>query len=110
MAAKVIRVAIGRLHNLGNYEHIRYDVTVELNESEASNPGEVINKLERLLGALAPIKKDFDYQRAVEFLSDPQNANRDDQTLELYKKRVERFELRKKRRTSAIQAFADLGV
>ena len=27
---RISRIGIGRLHNLGNYEHVRYEVTVEL--------------------------------------------------------------------------------
>jgi hypothetical protein len=29
---RVVRVGIGRLYNLGNYEHIRYDLTIEIPE------------------------------------------------------------------------------
>jgi hypothetical protein len=50
---RVSRVTIGRLHNLGNYEHIRYEVTVELPPGTA--PASVVRELEDTLNALAEV-------------------------------------------------------
>ena len=50
---KVSKITIGRLFNKGNYEHIRYELTVEVKDGESSTDA-VIN-LERILEALKPL-------------------------------------------------------
>jgi hypothetical protein len=107
--AKVTRIAIGRLHNLGNYEHIRYDVTVELSNGE--NAGLVISRLEKLLAALKPIEKnDYDYQRAVKVMSDPELAKDESvRNIEIYKARIEKREKAVARRARALELFSELG-
>lgn len=105
--AKVTRIAIGRLHNLGNYEHIRYDVTVELTNGE--RPSEIITGLERMLGALAPVKKDYDYQRAVAILADPEKVKDEtERNLETYRKRIEKVDAKLARRHAALEGFDNL--
>lgn len=49
---RISRITIGRLHNLGNYEHIRYEVTVEL--PPGASPASVLHATERMLNALDP--------------------------------------------------------
>jgi len=49
----VSKITIGRLFNKGNYEHIRYELTVEVKEGESAAAA-VIN-LERILEGLKPI-------------------------------------------------------
>lgn len=105
---KVTRVGIGRLHNLGNYEHIRYDVTVEFVDGEDVGP--TIARLERLLGALAPVKKDYDYERAVRIMADPEKQSETSLGLiEQYKKCIEKHDAAIARRRSALEAFDNLG-
>lgn len=108
MSAQVTRIAIGRLHNLGNYEHIRYDVTVDLTNGD--NPGLIIHRLEKLLGALAPVKTDYEYQRAVRVMSNPELAK--DETIsniEIYKARIEKHDKAVARRERALILFGALG-
>jgi len=49
---KITRITIGRLHNLGNYEHIRYELTAEIPDGES--PGTALIGMERILEALDP--------------------------------------------------------
>lgn len=68
---RISRVTIGRLHNLGNYEHVRFEVTVEL--PAGTSPASVIGELERTLDELDP-KPPVDYwtlDRARMVLSEP---------------------------------------
>lgn len=51
-APRITHVEIARLHNLGNYEHVRYQVKVEL--PLGTSPGSVIGELEQLLADLEP--------------------------------------------------------
>ena len=50
----VSKITIGRLYNLGNYEHIRYEVSVDLeNEDDATK---AMVGLEKVIAGLAPIR------------------------------------------------------
>lgn len=49
---KVSRISIGRVYNLGNYEHVRYELTVDV-PPEASAASAVI-ALERIIAGLKP--------------------------------------------------------
>jgi hypothetical protein len=49
---RISRITIGRLHNLGNYEHVRYEVTVDL--PPGTSPASVLHRTEQLLNALEP--------------------------------------------------------
>lgn len=50
----ITKITIGRLYNLGNYEHIRYDLTVEIKEGESAT--EAVTALEKIINGLKPLK------------------------------------------------------
>jgi hypothetical protein len=49
---RISRITIGRLHNLGNYEHVRYEVTVDM--PPGTSPASVLHATEQMLNALDP--------------------------------------------------------
>jgi len=49
---KVTKITLGRLYNLGSYEHIRYEVSVEIPEGESA--AVTMIGLEKLMEALSP--------------------------------------------------------
>jgi hypothetical protein len=49
---KVTKITVGRLYNLGSYEHVRYEVAVEIQPGESSKTAMI--GLERLMEALSP--------------------------------------------------------
>lgn len=49
---RISRITIGRLHNLGNYEHVRYEVTVDL--PPGTSPASVLHSTEQMLNGLEP--------------------------------------------------------
>lgn len=49
---RIERVTLGRLHNLGNYEHIRYEITLHI--PEGTSPASVMAECEDLLNSLEP--------------------------------------------------------
>jgi hypothetical protein len=106
--AKITEITIGRLHNLGNYEHVRYEVKAYVAGTE--DPGLLISRLEKLLGALAPIKNDYDYQRAMRIMSDPELANDETQgNIAVYRSRIEKHDKSVARRARALEIFNELG-
>lgn len=48
----ITKITIGRLYNLGSYEHIRYELTAEV--PEGGSPATALLGLERILSALSP--------------------------------------------------------
>lgn len=106
--AKITEITIGRLHNLGNYEHVRYEVKAYIAGSE--DPGLLISRLEKLLAALKPIQKDYDYERAVKVMSDPKLAADEPlRNIETYRQRIERHDKAIARRERALLLFNALG-
>ena len=69
---RISRITLGRLHNLGNYEHVRYEVTVEL--PPGTSPASVARELEDTLNALEPRQpvSDWDLRQAVKTLALPE--------------------------------------
>jgi len=49
---RVSKITIGRLYNLGSYEHIRYELTAEVPEGES--PATALLGLEKIITALSP--------------------------------------------------------
>lgn len=68
---RITTVTVARLHNLGNYEHIRYECTVAL--PEGTSPASVIGELEQLMDELQPRPPVNNYEllRARQRLAEP---------------------------------------
>lgn len=49
---KITKITIGRLYNLGSYEHVRYEISVEVPEGESS--ATALIGLEKIVTALSP--------------------------------------------------------
>lgn len=82
---RISRITIGRLHNLGNYEHVRYEVTVEL--PAGTSPASVMRELEDTLATLEPKQPVSNWdlgqalqllRKAVPTLQDMQRADDED--------------------------------
>lgn len=52
LRARVTRISIGRLFNLGSYEHKRYEIEIAVPEGQSA--GEALMGVERILEALKP--------------------------------------------------------
>lgn len=70
--SKVTRLTIGRLYNLGNYEHVRYEITVEIGEGRSATLAlRNTMKVLRTANPKSPVSA-FDYESAVKRLADPE--------------------------------------
>lgn len=69
--AHVSRITVARLHNLGNYEHVRYEIAVEI--PDGTSASKVLSDVERVLAGLDPKPPvdDYDLRRATEALKRP---------------------------------------
>lgn len=70
--SRITQFRIGRMHNLGNYENIKYEVTVEL--ALGDDAGQRLTTVENILNDLhADLPhSDWDIRRAKELLEKPE--------------------------------------
>jgi hypothetical protein len=65
----ITKITVGRLYNLGSYEHVRYELTVEIKEGELA--ATALTGIERIFAALNPstsgVEKEYEIRN---------NANR----------------------------------
>lgn len=52
--SRIKTIQIGRVYNLGNYEHVRYEITAEVEPGE--DPSQVMTGLEKVIEGLRPVK------------------------------------------------------
>lgn len=69
---RITQFRIGRMHNLGNYEHIKYEVTVEV--ASGDDVGKRLTTVETILNDIQADlpHSDWDIQRAKELLAKPE--------------------------------------
>ena len=110
--ARVTNVTIGRLYNLGNYEHVRYEISVEI--PEGSDAGEATTRLKTLLWAMRPAMNEYGYKHAAAILADPETMlrNYDEEerakTLAQSQELVTRVQAARKRVKDAVAALGNL--
>lgn len=51
----ITKITVGRLFNLGNYEHVRYELTVEV--PEGASAATAITAVEKILCGMKPLEK-----------------------------------------------------
>jgi hypothetical protein len=52
--SRVSKISIGRVYNLGNYEHVRYEITVDVPEGQSA--AKAIVGLEHVIAGLKPLR------------------------------------------------------
>ena len=50
----ISKITLGRLYNLGSYEHVRYELTAEIQQGESA--ADAVTGMEKILAGLAPLK------------------------------------------------------
>lgn len=109
--AKISKITIGRLYNLGNFEHARYEISVEVGEGES--PGEALEKLEKTVEALSPRgpvdERELSRCRQQLELPAKEIGEHDISNLAYYKSQVEKAEAWSKSREEAFRKLDELG-
>ena len=68
---KISKITVARLFNLGSYEHVRYELTVDVSEKESTSAALI--GLERILNCLSPnthTKTRAELKRSQQYLLD----------------------------------------
>lgn len=109
--AVVSRITIARLHNCGNYEHVRYEIAVDV--APDGNPAAVLQELESILNDLKPTKTEFDYElrnaRAKMALPASELTDIDFRNMALYRERVRKADEETANREAAMRKLNELG-
>lgn len=64
---RISRISVGRVYNLGNYEHVRFELTAEI--PEGASASKAIVGLERIIEGMRPnrsIKSEADLKREAD--------------------------------------------
>jgi hypothetical protein len=67
--ARVSRITVARLFNTGNYEHVRYELSVDVDDGSSAR--EALLDTVRILAGLKPLKKSYGYDQAKAILMKP---------------------------------------
>src|SRR5687768_11640247 len=111
-SARVSKITIARLHNCGNYEHIRYEITVDV--ATGANPASVVEEIEGVLDDLKPLRGgDYDYElvRARAVLAKPANelTSLEASNLDVYRDRVRKADEAAQKRQRAYERLSSFG-
>lgn len=116
-ASRVTRITIGRLYNLGNYEHVRYEIAADV--GDRGDACAVFTRLTRIIEALKPARfmNSMDgLQRRIDGLRSKIAAEPDESERRVLEDNIKESlsqiarQLRwEQRRQAAIQALEDLG-
>lgn len=108
---RIARITVGRVHNLGNYENVRYEVTVDVGTND--NPAEILRELETTLSDLRANSgvASYELKAAKEILATPEDELTDwNKThLDTYKQRIADVEAAQLKREQARQNLAKFG-
>lgn len=64
--SKITNITVARLYNVGNYEHIRFEISAEV--PKGGNAKQTLLDMGGILAQLKPIKKPYNYDTAKEVL------------------------------------------
>lgn len=102
------RITIGRLYNLGNYEHVRYELTFEVTPGE--DPSLIMKVAEKVVRDLQPVKDTGEaYRRSVLDRPTSELAPWELQQVEAMKDESSRYRHALFRRQEAIDKLKSLG-
>ena len=105
----VTRLTVGRLYNLGNYEHVRYEITAEVPKGGSAK--KTLLDIGAILAGLKPQKKPYDYAKmkdALAKLPEALSAYEKD-NLEEWRKTVTQIEAQRNLRMEALDKLDAVG-
>lgn len=107
--ARITSVSISRLYSLGNYEHIKFELSAEVPKGVSAS--KTLFELGSIVGRLAPLKRPYNLEvakatlnKCSESLTESEKAN-----LQEYRELVQSYETARSLRIAAIEKLDDLG-
>lgn len=110
-SSQVSRITVARLFNTGNYEHVRYEISVDL--SAGADPGKALTELEETIESLNPgrYSETLEVMEARRKLAKPVSELPEWEigNIPIYKKRVEEAEATQERKRLARERLSTMG-
>lgn len=106
---KITSISIARLYSLGNYEHVRFELTAEVPDGCSAKA--TMLELAAICARMRPVKKPYDYDRAKEVMNKlpEQTTEAEKARLDDYQEIISRFEAEKALQRDAIEKLDALG-
>lgn len=108
---RVSKITIARLHNCGNYEHVRYEIAVDVGPSDSA--ASVLCQVEEILNDLKPggPVSEYELRRAKEVLAKPASelTDTDMVNMTLYRERIRIANEATKKRADAVARLNEFG-
>lgn len=109
--SRISRITIARLYNIGNYEHVRYELTADVPEGNSAKIA--VAKLVKILRGAnpKPPHSRFEYERAKESISKPLSKmdEMDHANQRAYRRVVDDVNRWKKQREEALDLLHKFG-
>lgn len=107
----VSKICVSRLHNLGNYEHVRYEITADV--AVTDDPALVLQRLEAVVNGLQKRHgfSEYEIEQAQTVLSKSASelTEREVQYLPTYQAKLEKFNAVMRDREEATSYLRELG-
>lgn len=102
-------ISIARLYSLGNYEHVRFELTADI--PEGCSAKSALLELAAVCARMRPVKKPYDYDRAKEVLNKlPEETSEQEKArLDDYRDVVSKYEAEKALQRDALDKLDALG-
>lgn len=108
---RISKITIGRLYNLGNFEHVRYEFSVEVDKH--ASPGEVLKGMEKIMEDLNPKGpvEQIELSRCREQLSKPVErvSEHELRNIQYYKSQIEKADAWSELRKNAFLKLNEFG-
>lgn len=106
---KISQISVARLYNLGNYEHVRFELTVEVPAGASAK--QTLFDLAAIVARLKPVKKPYDFDTAMQVLNKSQEELNEfeKEHLDQYMQQVKDYSALKALQRSAFEKLDALG-
>ncbi len=105
----ISRITVGRLFNLGNYEHVRYEITTDI--PAGVNVRSSLVSVMKILGGLRPVKLPYNYEHMLATLATPPSelTETERDNLDNYRKQVQAVAGARALRDQALKGLDEVG-
>lgn len=106
---KVTSLSVSRLYNLGNYQNVKFDLTVQVGPGESAS--QTFTNVMWIINQLRPLRVpecQESYENAIKLPAETQSEYQK-QHLEEWASEMTTWAEKKRRRAEAVAAFDDLG-
>lgn len=109
MKSRITQITVARLYNLGNYEHVRFEINAEV--PKGGSPKQTLFDLAAIAQRLKPVKKPYDYDNMVKTLNkvSEELSEYEKSNIEEWRERVKEYAALKECQRAALDMLEAIG-